>query len=189
MRRIAALWAVTVVPPEASSTAYTSKPAFIACNAGNVRHTSVQRAAMTSFFLPVAFTAVTNFSSSQEFMELRSTGSWSGKISSSWGHMLPEKPLDSTVVRMVGTLNILAALARSRTLLKRVCRSMLATPKTICGWKSMKMTAEFRGSSSSVWFMAGLLCRGIFGCQLSQEIDDHWNHRLWCFFHQPAIGG
>ena len=64
--------------------------------------------------------------------------------------MLPEKLFDSTVVRTVGTLKIFAALASRRTLLKRVCRSMLATPKVIWGWKSMKITAEFWGLSSSV---------------------------------------
>ena len=74
---------------------------------------------MTSFFRPVASTAATNFSSSQEFIELRSTGSCSGKTSRSSGHMFPLKPSVSTVVRMVGTLNVLADFASSSVLLTR----------------------------------------------------------------------
>jgi len=56
------------------------------------------------------------------------------KISSNCGHIKPEKLLVSTVVRRAGTWKILAALASSTTLLNKVCRSMLATPKTMCGW-------------------------------------------------------
>ena len=48
-----------------------------------------------------------------------------------------------TVVRMVGTLNTLADLARIITLFRSVCRSMFTTPKVICGWWSMKITVQF----------------------------------------------
>src|SRR4051812_15052544 len=48
---------------------------------------------------------------------------------------------------MVGTSKIFAALARTRTLFTSVWRSMLVTPKVICGWWSMKMTVQFSGVS------------------------------------------
>ena len=143
MRRMAAAWAVGLVPPEASSTAYTSYPASRALIAGKARQTSVHRAAMTSFVRPVFSTAATNAASSHEFMLERSMGSWPGKRSRSWGHMGPEKLLVSTVVRMVGTWKIFAALASSSVLFTRACRSMLATPNVIWGWWSMKITALF----------------------------------------------
>ena len=67
-------------------------------------------------------------------MLLRSTGVWSGNKSSNCGHMLPLKPLVSTVVKITGTPKVLAALANSSVLLNNVWRSMFATPNTICGW-------------------------------------------------------
>jgi len=91
--------------------------AAMASRAGNTRQTSVHKAAATSFLRPMAATVLTNSGLSQEFMLVRSMGSWPGKISRSCGHMLPENLLVSTVVRMVGTLKMLAALASKRTLL------------------------------------------------------------------------
>jgi hypothetical protein len=53
--------------------------------------------------------------------------------------------LVSTVESTTGTLNTLAAFAKPTTLLMIVCRSKLATPKSICGWWSMNVTTQLSG--------------------------------------------
>jgi hypothetical protein len=120
-------------------------PSVNACNAGMARQTSLQSAARTRFLRPVFLTAATNSPLSQAFMLERAMGVRSENTSSSCGVMRPLNPFDSTAVKMTGRPKIFAALASTSTLLSKSCRSMLATPKNICGWWSMKMTTPFSG--------------------------------------------
>ena len=73
-------------------------------------------------------------SSSQAFMVVRSIGFCSGKTAWISGNRGPLKVWAATVVRIVGTLNALAALARPTALLRISPRSWLCTPNAICGW-------------------------------------------------------
>src|SRR5436190_23226410 len=101
--------------------------------AGNAKQTSVQRAAMTSFLRLVFSTAATKFLSSHEFIDVRSMGFCSGKTACNCGIKGPLNVFAATVVRIVGTLKILAVLARPKTLLIIVSRFADSTPKNICG--------------------------------------------------------
>src|SRR5207253_6503221 len=100
---------------------------------GRATQVSVHRPASTIFFRPLFLTAATKFSSSQEFMELRSIGVCFGKTAWICGHMLPLKLLVSTVLSTTGTLKTLAAFEIATLLLMIVWRSKFATPKSIWG--------------------------------------------------------
>src|SRR5260370_42359926 len=62
--------------------------------------------------------------------------------------MLPLNCLVSTVLRIVGTPKSLAAFENPTTLLISVCLSMLVTPKSICGWWSIRVTTQLSGVSN-----------------------------------------
>jgi hypothetical protein len=93
-------------------------------------------------------TAATKFSSSHEFMLVRSIGTCLGKTAWICGHMLPLKPLVSTVLRTTGTPKTRAALERATLLLMIAWRSKFDTPKSICGWRSICVTTQLSGVSS-----------------------------------------
>jgi hypothetical protein len=98
--------------------------------------------------------APTKFSSSQAFMVERSIGACFPNTAWICGHIYPLKPLVSTVESTTGTSNTLAALLSTRLLLMTLWRSKLATPKSICGCKSMIATTQLSGVSSpsrSAW--------------------------------------
>ncbi|MCY1452114.1 hypothetical protein D9M71_690160 [compost metagenome] len=100
-------------------------------------HTEVHRPARTILFLANRFTSTAMRSSSQVFMLVRSMMLCSGnteRISSKIG---PEKLFSATVVRMVATLNSLAALATSAALLRSDTASMDLVAKDICDWWSI----------------------------------------------------
>src|SRR5919109_1370432 len=105
----------------------------MADRAAIARHTSVQSAAMTTFFRPVFWTASTTRLSSQEFIVVRSMGVCSGYTAWIVGKIGPLKVFEATVVRMVGTLKIFAALTKPVTLLMSNCVSMDCAAKAICG--------------------------------------------------------
>src|SRR5947209_3940610 len=71
---------------------------------------------------------------------------------------------------MTGTLKSLAALASPMTLLKRSCRSIDITPKVICGWWSMKMTAQFCGVSR-LWMRFGGAAVSAIGHSFEESVD------------------
>jgi hypothetical protein len=50
-----------------------------------------------------------------------------------WGRKRPEKLFSSTIVKIVGTLNIFATFARPSALLIRICPSIDLTANAICG--------------------------------------------------------
>ena len=79
---------------------------------------------------------------------MRSIGVCFGKTAWICGHMLPLKPLVSTVLRTTGTSKTLAAFASATLLLMIAWRSKLATPKSICGWRSISVTTQLSGVSS-----------------------------------------
>jgi hypothetical protein len=85
MRCSAASCACVLVPPAASATAKTSKPARRVSNAGKARQTSVNKAPVTSFLRPVASTAATKSASSHALMLVGSTQTASGSSSRSGG--------------------------------------------------------------------------------------------------------
>ncbi|MNK99909.1 hypothetical protein D3C87_1203260 [compost metagenome] len=114
-----------------------------------VLQTSVQRPATTTFLRPLAARASRTFWSSQEFIDVRSSVFWFGNTSSTSGYVKPENDSLSTVVMVVGTLKILAALARPTTLFFSAWRSIDWTPKAICGWWSMMMSWLFCGVRTS----------------------------------------
>ncbi len=80
-----------------------------------VRQTSVQSPAITSFFLPVAFTQSRTRSSSQELRPVRSIGTWSG--CTAWISLIRSWRSAKAVVNNVGTPKILAPLASMTVLL------------------------------------------------------------------------
>src|SRR5258707_15396679 len=100
---------------------------------GCARHISDQSAAMTSFLRPVFLTASTMRASSQELMKLRSIGCWSGKTA--WICLKISPPrFEAMVVRIVGTPNAFAVLARAVTLLITNVGSWLLTLANWDGW-------------------------------------------------------
>src|SRR5260221_14292022 len=62
--------------------------------------------------------------------------------------MFPLNPLVSTVLRTRGTSKTRAALASATLLLMIAWRSKLATPKSICGWRSISVTTQLSGVSN-----------------------------------------
>src|SRR5713226_2074696 len=101
---------------------------------GSATQVSVQSPAKTIFFRPLFSIAATKFLSSQEFIDVRSIGTWFGKTALICGQRFPLKLLLSTVLRTTGRENTLAAFARATVLLMIDWRSKLATLKSICGW-------------------------------------------------------
>src|SRR5947209_4515187 len=81
-------------------------------------------------------------------MVVRSTDCWPGNTAWTCGHMLPLKLFVSTVLRTTGTPNTRAALARATLLLMIAWRSKLATPNSIWGCRSMRVTTQLSGVSS-----------------------------------------
>src|SRR5713226_3214412 len=100
---------------------------------GKVTQDSVHRPESTIFFRPLFLTAATKFSSSHEFMVVRSIGVCFGNTAWICGHMLPLKPFVSTVLRTTGTSKTLAAFESATLLLMIDWRSKFATPKSIWG--------------------------------------------------------
>src|SRR5262245_26513542 len=115
---------------------------------GSATQVSVHRPARTILRLPLFSMAATNFLSSQEFMLDRSIGVCLGNTASSCGHMLPLKDFVSTVDSTTGTSKTRVAFDSATTLLMIVPRSKLATPNSICGWKSINATTQLSGVSS-----------------------------------------
>src|SRR6266516_276314 len=85
--------------------------------------------------------------------------------------MFPLNPLVSTVLRTTGTSKTLAALQWMVLLLIMDWRSKFATPKSICGCRSMMVTTQLSGVSSPfslrlaslvLFGMAGLLSIGLY---------------------------
>src|SRR5206468_286749 len=110
----------------------TSKPWSIADKAGPTIQTEVQRPASTIFPLLNWLMRSAIRPSSQVFMVVLSITSTSGKtllISSKIG---PEKVFSATVVRIVETLNSLAALLTSAALLRKEMASIDLVAKDIC---------------------------------------------------------
>src|SRR5437016_2815789 len=126
---------------------------------GHVMQTSVHRPVMMMFLRPVASMALRKPGSSHEFMEDRSTIGWPGNISNNCGQIYPLKLSVSTAVSTAGTLNSLATRARRVTLLMSIARSMLATPKVICGCWSMNTMAESAGVYSLLYWFIFFLSR------------------------------
>ncbi|MNY57794.1 hypothetical protein D3C86_1940550 [compost metagenome] len=80
---------------------YTSKPWSSADRAGPTMHTLVHRPASTMRFLPMALTCLMTASSSQVFMDVRSSSAWPGNGAVTSVNIGPEKLFSATVVRMV----------------------------------------------------------------------------------------
>src|SRR5258707_14322021 len=100
-------------------------------------HTEVHRPESTMRDLPMRLISAMTFPSSQVFMLVRSRALAFGKavlISSNIG---PEKVFSATVVRIVDTLNTLAALATSAALFRKATGSIDLVANAICDWKSI----------------------------------------------------
>ncbi len=91
---------------------------------GMARQISVHSAAMTIFLRPVLRTASTTRSSCQVLMKVRSIGFCSGNTSCKPLMIRPPR-CSITVVRMVGTPNTFAILARPTTLFTIIVGSWL----------------------------------------------------------------
>src|SRR5258708_39172871 len=89
----------------------------MACTVGSATQVSVHRRAMRIFLRPLFSIAATKFLSSHEFMEERSMGSCPGNTPRSCGHMFPLQDFVSTVVKITGTSNTLAAFPNATELL------------------------------------------------------------------------
>ena len=85
---------------------------------------------MRIFLRPLFSIAATKFLSSHEFMEERSMGSCPGNTARSCGHIFPLKAFVSTVVKITGTSNTLAAFPNATVLLMTVGRNCF-TSKSI----------------------------------------------------------
>src|SRR5450830_85 len=94
--------------------------------------TEVHRPASTILLLPIALTRSAMRGSSQVFMLVRSITSCSGKTDLISSNMGPEKDFSATVVKIVDTLNSLAALATKAVLLRSVIASMECVANDIC---------------------------------------------------------
>src|SRR6266852_9885985 len=149
---------------------------------GRATQVSVHRPARTIFFRPLFLTAATKFSSSQEFMVVRSIGVCFGKTAWICGHMLPLKPLVSTVLRITGTSKTRVAFERATLLLMIACRSKFDTPKSICGWRSISVTTQLSGVNSpfSLRFLRAFGC----GMVVLLYVGDGYD---WCVGRSPPI--
>src|SRR6266853_3314137 len=114
----------------------------MACTVGSATQVSVHRPESTIFFRPDLRIAATKFSSSQEFMELRSIGATFGHSAWIWGQRFPLKLFVSTVLRTTGTSKTRAAFDSTMLLLMIDWRSKFETPNSIWGCKSMMVTTQ-----------------------------------------------
>lgn len=140
----------------------------MADRAGPTMHTEVQRPARTIFCLPNLFTSTAMRGSSQVFMLVRSMTLCSGKTDLISSKIGPEKLFSATVVRMVETLNSLAALATRAALLRRVTASMDLVAKDICDWWSIMirvwsvgLSRVLPGTALAMAVMVGFLVAGV----------------------------
>src|SRR5437879_4432203 len=104
---------VSLNVPEASITAYASKPSPVAWMAGKARQTSVETPAMMSFLRPVASTALANRGSSNALTVVRLMIEMPGKASVSSGMIGPHIS-GEVAVTIIGTPKTLTA----RTILR-----------------------------------------------------------------------
>src|SRR5580704_2552485 len=111
-------------------------------------HTDVHRPARTTRALPMRLTAAITALSSQVFMLVRSKNFALGKAALISSNMGPEKVFSATVVGMVETANIPAALATRAALLRSTTGSIDLVAKAICDWKSMRMSVWSVGERS-----------------------------------------
>src|SRR5215475_14437551 len=110
-------------------------------------HTEVHRPASTIRPLPMRLTSSITALSSQVFMLVRSKNLALGKavlISSNIG---PEKVFSATVVGIVETLKMRAALATSAALLRSMTGSIDLVANAICDWKSIMISVWSAGES------------------------------------------
>src|SRR5262249_62105092 len=84
----------------------------------------------------------------QLFMLVRSMNFAFGKAALISSNMGPEKVFSATVVGMVVTLKIRAALATNAALLRRATGSIDRAAKAICDWKSIRMSVWSVGVSN-----------------------------------------
>src|ERR1700733_9105025 len=94
--------------------------------------TEVQRPANTTRFLPIRLTSPMTAASSQVFIEVRSKNVAPLKAVLISSNMGPEKVFSATVVGIVETLKILAALATSAALFRSTTGSIDLVAKAIC---------------------------------------------------------
>src|SRR5262245_53162672 len=87
------------------------------------------------------------FPSSHEFIVVRSIGMGLARAASTCGHVLPLNVFVSTLDRTNGTSNTRTAFASATLLLMTVWRSKFATPKSICGCRSIIATTQLSGVS------------------------------------------
>ena len=120
----------------------------MADSAGPTMHTPVHRPDSTMRFLPIALTLAMTASSSQVFMEVRSSSFSPGKASVISENMGPEKLFSATVVRMVETPNPAAAWATRAALLRRFTASMDLVANDICDWKSIMIRVWSLGDNN-----------------------------------------
>src|SRR5262249_38802412 len=111
-------------------------------------HTDVHRPANTMRPLPMRLTSWMTALSSQVFMLVRSKNFAFGNAVLISSNMGPEKVFSATVVGMVVTLKMRAALATKAALLRRATGSIDRTAKAICDWKSIRMRVWSVGVSN-----------------------------------------
>src|SRR5215471_12207273 len=109
----------------------------MADSAGPTIHTDVQSPASTMRPLPMRLTSAITALSSQVFMLVRSKNLAFGNAALISSNIGPEKVFSATVVGMVETLKIRAALATSAALLRRFTGSIDLVANAICDWKSI----------------------------------------------------
>src|SRR6266576_2779757 len=97
----------------------------MAWTVGSATQVSVHSPVNTIFFRPLFSIAATKFTSSHEFIDVRSIGTCFGNTAWICGHILPLKLLVSTVESTTGTPNTCAALESATLLLMIVWRSKL----------------------------------------------------------------
>src|SRR5271167_4282308 len=97
--------------------------------AGPTMHTEVHRPARTIRPFPIRLTSSLTALSSQQFMLVRSKNFVFGNAALISSNMGPEKVFSATVVGIVETLKILAALATSAALLRRLTPSTTSSER------------------------------------------------------------
>src|SRR5882757_3770710 len=103
-------------------------------------HTEVQRPASTTRPLPIRLTSSITALSSQVFMDVRSKNLALGKAALISSNIGPEKVFSATVVGIVDTLKIFAALEMRPALLRNSTASIDLVAKAICDWKSIRIS-------------------------------------------------
>src|ERR1700733_2554018 len=110
-------------------------------------HTEVHRPARTIRLLPIRFTSPITASSSHVFIVVRSKNFALGKTALISSNMGPEKVFSATVVGIVATPKILAALATRAALFLSMIGSIDFVANAICDWKSIKISVWSAGES------------------------------------------